>query len=258
MNTYNAGKFFAINNVKRLDRENFLKRVIWQSVQARLSRSDAILTYENAVRNNSQTDKDSACQMLFLAKDWQTLAALTNELSETGTNINIMSPSKSAFGNLVRSTNRLRRKIPVKFQSWTTKELLDRKITENDLKDTPENEKVELGSFFKYPLVIFTPLRDHRNLPTQSGPKSCKAYQITILRENITDEDHYVEAIIKPERLRNISSVGNQLANMGNMFIKNGPLTYPKGLHFQFDDYHTYAFGTVFDCRQRAVLTNLY
>jgi hypothetical protein len=256
MNSYNAGKFFTINKVKRSDRENFLKRVIWQTVQARLSRSDALLTYENALRTNSQQSKDSACQMMFLAKDWQTLASLTNELAETGTNLCLFSPSKSAFGNLVRSTDRLRRKIPVKFNNWTTRELLDSKINEADLKDVSENEKIEIGSLFKYPLIIFTPLRNHRTLPSQSGPKSCKGLQVTIFRENIAEDDHYVETLIKPERLRNVSNVSNQLANMGNLFVKSGPLSYPKGLHFQFDRYNAYAYGTVFDCKQRAVLTN--
>ena len=148
-NSYNAGKFFALNNRKRSERSNFLKQVIWQIVQARLSRSDALLTYENAVRQNSQENRDSACQMMILSKNWQTLASFTNELAETGTNLSLFAPSKSAFGNLVRSTNRMRRKIPIKFLNWTTRELLDAKIRESDLKDIPENEKCELGTFFK-------------------------------------------------------------------------------------------------------------
>jgi hypothetical protein len=126
--------------------------------------------------------------MMILSKNWQTLASFTNELAETGTNLSLFAPSKSAFGNLVRSTNRMRRKIPIKFLNWTTRELLDAKIRESDLKDIPENEKCELGTFFKYPAVIFTPLRNHRVLPSHSGQKSCKAIQITILKENIDKE----------------------------------------------------------------------
>ena len=255
-NSYNAGKFFAINGIKRSERSNFLRQVVWQVVQARLSRSDALLTYENAVRQNSQENRDSSSQMIYLAKDWQTLASFNNELAETGTNLCIISPSKSAFGNLVRSTNRMRRKIPNKYLNWTTRELLDTKIRESDLKDISENDKSELGYFFIKPLSIFTPLRSHRVLPTHGGQKSCKAVQITILKQNIAGNDHYVETMIKPERLRNISNVTNKLANMGNMFVKYGPLSFPKGLQFKFDDYHAYAYGTVFDAKQRAVLTN--
>ena len=252
--SHNADKFFRMNKIVRCERENFLAFTIWQCFKGRVSRSDAILTYQTSQNQDSQANRDSAVQLTHLIKDYQTLASFNNELTATGTNLVIYSPSKSVMGNMVRSTNRLRRLIPKSMEYWTTSELLHNYISEKDIVDLRRNRKIELGELFKSPLVWFTPLRNHRMIPTHSGSKSCKGYQITIMKKNIAETDHYTETWIKPERLGNVSTIGNQLANIGNLHISHGPMTSPRGLNYRFGDYNCYALGTVFDYQQRAVL----
>ena len=126
---------------------------------------------------------DSASQLTKLSKDYQSLAALNNELSETGTNLTLYVASKNSLGNMIRSTNRLRKEIPATFSDWNSYELLNRKITEKQIEDGLEKSRIQVGELFDYPLVIITPLRSHRKTPTHSSKKSCKALQITILKK---------------------------------------------------------------------------
>ena len=254
LTSHNADKFFKLNGVMRCERENFLAFVIWQCFKGRVSRSDAILTYETSQNQNSQANRDSASQMIHLLKDYQTLASFNNELAITGTNLVIFSPSKSAMGNMIRSTNRLRKMIPKSMKKWTTGDLVYNYIAEKEVVDLRINKKIEVGELFEKPLVWFTPLRNHRMVPSHGGAKSCKGYQITVIRRNVAETDHYTEMMIKPERLGNISSIGNQLSNVGNLHVCHGPMINPKGLNYSFGDYNCYALGTVFDYQQRAVI----
>ena len=255
LTSHNADRFFRLNKIPRCERENFLAFTIWQCFKGRVSRSDAILTYQTSQNQNYQANRDSASQMTHLVKDYQTLAQFNNELAITGTNLVIFSPNKSVMGIMIRSTNGLRRLVPKFMQNWTTGELLQKYVAEKDIVDLRRNKKMELGELFKNPLVWFTPLRNHRMIPSHSGAKSFKGYQITILKQKIADTDHYTEAWIKPERLGNVSTIGNQLANIGNLHISHGPLRNPRGLNYSFGDYNCYALGTVFDYQQRCVLT---
>ena len=256
MTSYNAKRFFELNGIKNIDRERFLSNIIYFICQSRMSRSDANLSYEKAKLQNSGKDRDSAAQLIYMIKDYQALAAFSNDLGSTGTNLSIVSPSKAAFGNMIRSLNRMKRKIPSKFENWNTKDVLEKQVTESQLIGIDDEFKTEIGTLFKWPVTVFIPLRNHRIEPTHAGNFSCKYLQLVVIRSNIAGAEHYTEMNVDPMRLGNISNIFNQLATVGNLYPKFGKCFTPKGQNFEFGQYNCYNIGTVNDHKQRCAIVN--
>ena len=254
ISSHNAKKFFERNKVKNMDKDKFLSSVIWYICQSRLSRADSVLNYEKSKMQNSKENRDSSAQMSLLCKDYQCLAAFGNDLGLTGTNLSVVSPSKVACGNMLRTLNRLKRKIPQKFENWTTNEVMERPITEEQILNVEEHFKVEIGTFFKWPITIIIPLRNHRTEPSHAGNFSCKYLQLIVIRANVANVDHFTEINIDPMRLGNISNVFNQISTMGNLYPKFGKVIDPKGQNFEFGQYNLYNIGTVNDYKQRGVI----
>ena len=253
--SYSAKRFFEKNKIENGRRDTFIKSMIYFICQSRLSRSDSVLNMEMAKATNSEADKNSATMITLMCKDYQALSAAANDLGQFGTSITVVANSKCAFGNMLRSSSRLKRKIPKEFRNWSLNDIMEKKIPDENLTDFDAIEYIEVGETFKYPIICYTPLRNHKIDPTPSGKLSCKFWQITIIRKNIAGKDHYCELLISPERLGNISNLSNQLANNGNLFPKFGPLNYQIGLHYNFNKYNLYAVGTLNNYTQRAVIT---
>jgi hypothetical protein len=213
--SHNSKSFFANQGIEDNQME-FLDNIV-AFIGQRLSRYDTEYQLKKALEGDQTKDLDSLMQGKMLAKELMVLAKFTSELEKCGINLVMFATGKVQLGQWLRSFDLLRRKVPNFMIDWSLTKILEYKISYTQLIGIPENEMVEIGSYFVKPVTFISPMR------TTGEGRDCKLINITVLGNNLAGKSHIWECCTPPSGLGGISTVWDKLAEIGNVKVGYNP-----------------------------------
>ena len=185
-------------------------------------------TWIRAQKEGTAEEQHSAAVKAGCFMEWQIIHAMTNDLGDVGINVTVVNSSMAATGNIIRSGDFHRYKIPPCMLKKDSMEMLSYIPDKNEL-IMKEEKMVPLGELARHPLIIISNVlsaqflnRIPRNTETEEMHHQLvtNLLQVTIIAKNgpAGDGEYIYEAAYPADSLGNIHTL-NGLTIIGNPII---------------------------------------
>lgn len=226
---FNSLEWQKLKEEKRIEGDEAYLDRLGNAFEARMSDITNYDTYVKAKKEGSKEEQNAAAARMYCMMEWQNIHAMVNDLGDVGIHVLAINTSMAATGNIIRSTNFHKYRIPRIMSNWDSIQTQNFKPTESFLKDHYERDAVAIGHMARHPLVVINNVIDsgitsvlEENAGTEHQIKEVRTnlIQVTVISKKEWERtgDYCSESLYSADAVMNIHTA-NQLTRKGNPVI---------------------------------------